>query len=56
MSDHCRECRYDPTKRTGDDACPFTTLCRDFLDRNRDRLELSDIRRRGRSLRRDFSA
>jgi deoxyribodipyrimidine photolyase-related protein len=38
MSDHCRACRYDPGTRTGDDACPFTTLYWDFLDRNRERL------------------
>jgi deoxyribodipyrimidine photolyase-related protein len=37
MSDHCRPCRYDPTKRTGPTACPFTTLYWDFLDRHRDR-------------------
>lgn len=33
--DACRPCQYDRTKRTGDDACPFTTLYWDFLDRNR---------------------
>jgi deoxyribodipyrimidine photolyase-related protein len=38
MSDFCGECRYDPTRRSGSDACPFTTLYWDFLDRNRDRL------------------
>jgi deoxyribodipyrimidine photolyase-related protein len=38
MSDHCGGCRYDPGRRTGDDACPFTTLYWEFLDRNRDRL------------------
>ena len=39
MSDrYCGDCRFDPTKRTGDDACPFTTLYWDVLDRNRDRL------------------
>ena len=37
MSDHCRRCRYDPRLRTGDDACPFTTLYWDFLDRHRER-------------------
>jgi deoxyribodipyrimidine photolyase-related protein len=37
MSDHCRGCRYDPRKRVGDDACPFTTLYWDFLDRHRER-------------------
>ncbi|MEM9131419.1 MAG: cryptochrome/photolyase family protein [Actinomycetota bacterium] len=34
MSDHCRGCRFDPRKRVGDDACPFTTLYWDFLARN----------------------
>jgi deoxyribodipyrimidine photolyase-related protein len=38
MSNHCRGCRYNPGKRTGEDACPFTTLYWEFLDRNRDRL------------------
>jgi deoxyribodipyrimidine photolyase-related protein len=36
--DYCRPCRYDRTKRTGEDACPFTTLYWDFLDRNRSTL------------------
>ena len=35
MSDHCTGCRYTPTVRHGADACPFTTLYWDFLDRNR---------------------
>ncbi len=35
MSDYCSGCRYDPKQRTGDDACPFSTLYWDFLDRNR---------------------
>jgi len=33
--DYCRPCRYDRAKRTGEDACPFTTLYWDFLARNR---------------------
>jgi deoxyribodipyrimidine photolyase-related protein len=43
MSNHCRACRYDPGTRTGEDACPFTTLYWDFLDRNRQ--QLGGIRR-----------
>jgi deoxyribodipyrimidine photolyase-related protein len=38
MSDHCSGCRYDRSRRTGEDACPFTTLYWDFLDRNADLL------------------
>ncbi|MFM9042573.1 MAG: cryptochrome/photolyase family protein, partial [bacterium] len=36
MSTYCADCRYDPKERTGDDACPLTTLYWDFLDRNRE--------------------
>lgn len=36
MGDSCKGCRYNPKKRTGDDACPFTTLYWDFLARNAD--------------------
>lgn len=34
MSNYCRGCRFDPKKRTGQDACPYTTLYWDFLARN----------------------
>lgn len=37
MGRHCGSCRYDPKRRTGESACPFTTLYWDFLDRHRDR-------------------
>jgi deoxyribodipyrimidine photolyase-related protein len=33
MSDHCGGCRYDPTKRLGEDACPFTAGYWAFLSR-----------------------
>ena len=38
MSPYCQGCRYDPTQRTGEAACPFTTLYWDFLMRHETRL------------------
>jgi deoxyribodipyrimidine photolyase-related protein len=36
MSTYCKECSYNPKLRVGDNACPFTTLYWDFLDRHRE--------------------
>lgn len=36
MSQYCKSCIYDPKLRVGKNACPFTTLYWDFLDRNRE--------------------
>lgn len=36
MSSYCKGCTYNPKLRVGDDACPFTTLYWDFLDRHKE--------------------
>ncbi|MFJ5228583.1 cryptochrome/photolyase family protein [Kitasatospora sp. NPDC088391] len=38
MGDFCGLCRYRPTARTGEDACPFTTGYWAFVHRHRDLL------------------
>lgn len=43
MSNYCTGCPYNPKETTGDNACPFTTLYYDFLDRHRE--TLADNRR-----------
>jgi deoxyribodipyrimidine photolyase-related protein len=39
MSDYCKGCAYDRTKRVGADACPFTTLYWDFMLRHAERFK-----------------
>jgi deoxyribodipyrimidine photolyase-related protein len=36
MSSYCKGCAYDPKRRVGETACPFTTLYWDFLDRHKE--------------------
>ena len=38
MSDYCGKCRFDVTKRVGEDACPFNALYWDFLARHEETL------------------
>ncbi|MEU6735261.1 cryptochrome/photolyase family protein [Streptomyces physcomitrii] len=39
MSDFCGPCAYRPTRRTGEEACPYTTGYWTFLHRHRSRFE-----------------
>lgn len=39
MSDFCGPCRYKPSVRVGEDACPFTAGYWNLLHRHRDRFE-----------------
>jgi deoxyribodipyrimidine photolyase-related protein len=34
MSNHCQGCKFNHKKTVGDDACPFSSLYWDFLDRH----------------------
>jgi len=38
QSNYCSGCCYDPAKRIGETACPFTTLYWNFIDRHADAL------------------
>lgn len=38
MSDYCKNCSYNVTKKNGPNACPFNYLYWDFLNRNREKL------------------
>lgn len=38
MTDHCKGCAFDPKKRLGEDACPFTAGYWAFTHRHRDLL------------------
>ena len=37
MSNYCTGCRFKPEHATGEQACPITTLCWDFLARHEER-------------------
>ena len=38
QGDHCKGCRYNVKKRTGEDACPFNSLFWDFMVKHREAL------------------
>ena len=38
QGDHCKACRYDPKKVTGEGACPYNSLYWHFIDRHKDLL------------------
>ncbi|MFK3984035.1 cryptochrome/photolyase family protein [Micromonospora sp. NPDC050397] len=41
MSDYCGGCRYEPKRRLGEDACPYTAGYWVWLDRTRERLPVN---------------
>ncbi|WP_238419621.1 cryptochrome/photolyase family protein [Gordonia sp. 'Campus'] len=46
MSNHCGDCEFDPKKRLGDDACPFTAGYWSFTHKHQDRLARNNRTRR----------
>ncbi|MEL0319624.1 MAG: cryptochrome/photolyase family protein, partial [Aquiluna sp.] len=38
MSNYCSGCPFDPKKRLGDDACPFTAGYWNFMSKNEEKL------------------
>ncbi|MGE2715548.1 cryptochrome/photolyase family protein [Mycolicibacterium litorale] len=46
MSDHCGSCVYDPRKRLGENACPFTAGYWAFVHRHQSRLARNNRTRR----------
>ncbi|BBY15751.1 hypothetical protein MLIT_13430 [Mycolicibacterium litorale] len=46
MSDHCGDCAYDPKKRLGENACPFTAGYWTFVHRHQSRLARNNRTRR----------
>ena len=47
MSDHCGDCAFDPRKRLGDDACPFTAGYWAWTHRHRELLAAQPPHRAG---------
>ena len=39
QGNHCKQCRYDPSKTTGEGACPYNSLYWHFIDRHSEYLE-----------------
>lgn len=38
MSNYCSGCKYDPGQRSGEEACPFTTMYWQYLDKHKEKL------------------
>ena len=39
QGNHCKQCRYDPGRVTGEDACPYNSLYWHFIDRHQEYLK-----------------